>query len=617
MKKITIRSAVFLISALMLLSVCGCSEKTTFEIGENRSSISGENAADNEMDANNAENNNEDGDTAPTAKSGFSDNIYRNVQIYNNFEDYEADKHLNAAEIYKNLTYTPEMLYGEYVQEGLMDPKKRHIDYDNNIFLDYAANSSYMTIEVESSYSSSGKDTIEIGTLPCEMLSGTRTYDFDIRKLSKISKYHWMTLYFPQRTTSVLGNDGEYDYRETGITGAFYIENHKLIFTPLIKIEYDNDYKNVIEYELSDKNIEFEFRFDGGMITLKNSDGEKVSLVAKGLSEVYHYIDVEGFTASETSKIDNICGFDIYKGYHSDPDSTYIGCTVKLDNENDDYYFNNYDNLVAHFNEDGIMQFSWAEIDGTPHAYEFVYFYCGDDGLILTDGEKVYKYTASYSDYKLGAGVETTDDEELDKLSQGKVAAIAEKKKNLMEELKAAFEKEGISVAVNDDTGEIMLDSSVLFGVDQYEITDKGQEFLKKFIKAYSSVILKDDYEGFGSKIMVEGHTDSTGERKHNEELSRKRAEEVMNYCLSDKAGIDKDIKTDMEKLMEAVGYADDYPIFDEGGKEDPDKSRRVSFKFVIDMENASQLEAISEKSQVEDEEPEESEPADDDEKTE
>ena len=73
-------------------------------------------------------------------------------------------------------------------------------------------------------------------------------------------------------------------------------------------------------------------------------------------------------------------------------------------------------------------------------------------------------------------------------------------------------------------SGEIIMDSSVLFGVDQYEITDKGHEFLKKFIKAYSSVILKDDYEGFVSKIMVEGHTDSTGERKHNEERRRASA---------------------------------------------------------------------------------------------
>ena len=386
------------------------------------------------------------------------------------------------------------------------------------------------------------------------------------------------------------------------ITGSYYIEGHKLIFTPLSKLEYDEDYQNVIEYAFGDTTFEYDFAFVGGMVTLTNSAGESVTFTANGLSEKYHYNSVDGYAASESNKIDDICGFEIYKGYSSDPDSSYIGSTVRLDNPDDDYYFLNYRNLVVHFNEDGLMQFSWAEPDGTPHAYEFVYFYCGSDGLILTDGEKVYKYTASYSDYQLGASVETTNDETLGSLDQGKVAAIAEKKKNLMDELKAAFEKEKIAVEVNDDTGEIIMDSSVLFGVDQYEITDKGHEFLKKFIKAYSSVILKDDYEGFVSKIMVEGHTDSTGERKHNEELSQKRAEEVMNYCLSDDAGIDKTVKEDMKKLMEAVGYADDYPIFDEGGKEDQEKSRRVSFKFIIDMENASKLDAIEEKPQEEEE---------------
>ncbi len=600
MRKITLRSAAALLAAVMLLSVIGCSNKSTFEVGgepvQNGDSAA---AADDKAE-----------DNKPVdAEKPVSDNKFRHFQIYNNFEEYSPEKHLNAEEVFDKLTYIPQMFYGSYINEDLIDREETYLTGDDELIEKYAASANYMKLEVADKYSDDGTEEIEIGTLPMSMTAGNHG-NYDMRRLSKIRKYNWIWFEVPQKS-------GE-RYYVYDLQGTYYIEGSKLIFTPLVKIEYSEDYKEIIDYELSDKKIEFGFKFAGGMITLTNSDGESVTLTAeKFIEENYTWFSADGYVASEEDKIDNICGFDIEKYYSSYDDTWRIYSRVRLENKQDNYYFNDFDNVVAHFNEDGIMQFSWAERDGTPHAYEFVYFYCDDDGLILTDGEKVYKYTATYSDYKLGAGVETTNDEELGKLEQGKVAAIAEKKKNLMDELQAAFEKEGISVAVNDDTGEIMLDSSVLFGVDQYEITDKGQEFLKKFIKAYSSVILKDDYEGFVSKIMVEGHTDSTGERKHNEELSRKRAEEVMNYCLSDKAGIDKDVKTDMEKLMEAVGYADDYPIFDEGGKEDPDKSRRVSFKFVIDMENASQLEAISEKSQVEDEEPEESEPADDDEKTE
>ncbi len=612
MKKIMIRSAAALLSALMLLSVSGCSKKTIFEAGGDESPSSENNRSDAEGGTPAGGDGVTDESTggSDAASSGYSDNIYRNIQLYTNLEEYEAEKHLNAAEIFANMTYSPDMFCGKYVLEEAMDPEDRYIDGYGDTFKNYAAKAKYMDFEVESKFSSNGKDTVEIGTLPMEMTSGTRS-NYDIKRLRKISKYHWITFDYPKRTK--YSYEEEYTYRSTEITGAFYIEGHKLIFTPLTKLEYDDDYENVVDYALSDKSIEYEFKFEGGKITLTNSDGDSVTLVANGLSELYHYMSIDGYAASDANKIDDICGFDIYKGYlTSSADTMYIGSSVKLDNPDDEYYFNTYYNLVTHFNEDGIMQFSWAEQDGTPHAYEFVYFYCDSDGLILTDGEKVYKYTASYSDYKLGAGVETTDEETLGKLGQGQVAAIAEKKKNLMDELKAAFEKENIAVDVNDETGEIIMDSSVLFGVDQYEITDKGQEFLKKFIKAYSTVILKDDYEGFVSKIMVEGHTDSTGERSHNEELSQKRAEEVMNYCLSDKAGIDKTVKEDMKKLMEAVGYADDYPVFDEGGKEDMEKSRRVSFKFVIDMENASKLDAIEEKPQEEEEEPEttEEEPA-------
>ena len=488
------------------------------------------------------------------------------------------------------------MFYGSYVNEELIDEDNTYLSLDDELSEKYAASSKYMTLEVADEYSDNGKKEIMIGTLPMTMTAGNHT-GYKLGRLRKISKYNWINFVVPQK---IGDNYGDYD-----LTGAYYIEGSKLILTPLYYIEYSEDYTEIVDYELSDKKIEFEFKFAGGMITLTNSDGDSVTLSAEDFIEKdFTMLDCTCYATSEDDKIDNICGFHIEKYKYYD-NSWKIYSVVRLENENDKYYFNDFDNVVTHFSEDGIMNFSWAERDGTPHAYEFVYFLCDDDGLILTDGSKVYKYTATYSDYKLGAGIETTDDEALGNLNQGTVAAIAEKKKNLMEELKAAFEKENIAVEVNDETGEIMMDSSVLFGVDQYEITEKGQEFLKKFIKAYSSVILKDDYEGFVSKIMVEGHTDSSGERKHNEELSEKRATEVMNYCLSDNAGIDKNIKADMEKLMEAVGYADDYPIFDESGKEDPDKSRRVSFKFVIDMDNASKLDAIEENASAEEEEEE------------
>lgn len=50
------------------------------------------------------------------------------------------------------------------------------------------------------------------------------------------------------------------------------------------------------------------------------------------------------------------------------------------------------------------------------------------------------------------------------------------------------------------------MDSTVLFGGDSADLTNEGKEFLNKFVKAYTSIIYNEKYDGFISKTMVEGH---------------------------------------------------------------------------------------------------------------
>ncbi|MFH1436746.1 MAG: OmpA family protein [Pseudomonadota bacterium] len=74
-----------------------------------------------------------------------------------------------------------------------------------------------------------------------------------------------------------------------------------------------------------------------------------------------------------------------------------------------------------------------------------------------------------------------------------------------------------------------------------------------------------------GISIEVQGHTDDTGERDHNLELSQKRAESVMGYLVE--KGID-------EKRLEAKGYGPDKPIADNETKKGKEENRRVEFKI-------------------------------------
>lgn len=500
---------------------------------------------------------------------------------YTNFEEYEPETHLDAKEIYANLVYSPQMFYGDYVNEAAIDEGEAYASWNTEAYTKSAKE--YSTAKIKNDKG----NEYEIVDVPFGFKAGRNNF-YGNTAMEKIEKYNWMSMNFP-----VVKSDGSYSY--VNLDGAYYIEGNKLVFSYFTTYEVDKDNDNALDYKFTDTPLEFEFEFSGGRVTLKNGS-DSVTLTAEDFSPKLTSTSVTGYCLSQDT-IEDIISFGLSR---REPDeyTAILGDDMSIFNymnvntKRDDGYYDSHPNVVGHFYDDGIVKFSWADGDGTPHAYEFVYFCCGSDGLVLTDGEKKYYYNGSYSDYMLGRSVATTDDEKLENLNEDKVAAIAEKKKSLQDELMAAFEKEGISVECNEDTGEMMLDSSVLFEVDQYELSSSGEEFLNKFMKAYSSVILKDDYEGFVSKIMVEGHTDSTGERAHNEELSKNRAEEVLNYCVSDKTKIDSKVRSEMKSLMEAVGYADDYPILDEGGKEDMEKSRRVSFKFVIDMDNAEKLEA-------------------------
>ena len=80
---------------------------------------------------------------------------------------------------------------------------------------------------------------------------------------------------------------------------------------------------------------------------------------------------------------------------------------------------------------------------------------------------------------------------------------------------------------------------------------------------------------------MVEGHTAPVGNSSYEEglPLSEERAAVVKNYCLSltEYALQDGD--------LEDIGYSNSKPIKDKDGKVDMAASRRVSFRFIINLD--------------------------------
>lgn len=161
---------------------------------------------------------------------------------------------------------------------------------------------------------------------------------------------------------------------------------------------------------------------------------------------------------------------------------------------------------------------------------------------------------------------------------------LVEKKEDLLADLIDAFENEGIEVSVNQETGELALDSSVLFGGDSATLTDEGKQFLNRFLNVYTSVIFSEKYDGFISKTIIEGHTAPLKGSTYESglPLSKERAENVKAYCTSSEIQIDT---SKLASSLEAEGLSNSKPVYKSDGAVDLSASRRVSFRFLINLD--------------------------------
>ena len=164
---------------------------------------------------------------------------------------------------------------------------------------------------------------------------------------------------------------------------------------------------------------------------------------------------------------------------------------------------------------------------------------------------------------------------------QDKLDKIIGIRSELIEALKKEFENSDLHIAVDEQTGAITLDSSVLFEYNKYELKSTGQEFLAEFLPRYVNVLMDSRYRDYVSEIVIEGHTDTDGNYLFNLDLSQKRAFAVARYCLSE----DNDVLStrqieNLRDVIAATGRSYSNPIYDADGNVDMEASRRVEFLF-------------------------------------
>ena len=458
------------------------------------------------------------------------------------------DESIDPASIYSTVEYTEEMLHGCYVlndKEKDLKKFRKEIPFED---VDFANGTLSLTVL---------PTAVFLGT---ENMSCTET-DFAYGEFRETGEDNLAVIEFSTKDQCAQ------------MPCTFEVAGDKITFEYIRKT---NDEGEALDYEKSGIKFQYEFRLAGPNI-----------IFTKGEDTV----ELKAYCFTENTDS------ELWMSAYSTPGSPLIN---ELDNfgnlisiwtfgcKRDGSY---YDRAAFRLTDDGVFtvclegENEEGESEKTVEQYAYIvssnagflpYF-----GVTLFDGEKVYSYTDTASSREerilTEAGVDT------ESLSDEELKNIAEKKSDLFDQLYDEFKAQGVEVTIDRSTGEIAMDASALFGGDSAVITEAGKELIDKFLAAYTSIIYNEDYEGFISKPLIEGHIAPQSGITYEEglPLSQQRAEAVREYCLSSETG------TDSERLaseLEAVGMSNSKPVYDNDGNVDIAASRRVSFTLIVDI---------------------------------
>ncbi len=148
----------------------------------------------------------------------------------------------------------------------------------------------------------------------------------------------------------------------------------------------------------------------------------------------------------------------------------------------------------------------------------------------------------------------------------------------IIEELTQVLEESGLEVSVDENTGDICLNSTIMFDTNSAEVKEAGRKFIRKFLPVYLDVLMKPEYQEYIGVIIIEGYTDNKGTYVANLELSQQRASNVMRYCLE--IDLSDEQKEYLRQKITATGRSCANLIYKANGRVDLNASRRVEFKF-------------------------------------
>lgn len=477
---------------------------------------------------------------SPKEESSTTDNII----FKNNDEDVlgKPETELNPQEVYSNLEYSTKMFYGDYRILGGEDAEQNF--FNQTPLIDF---------EVD--------NTTKSTSLPFRIQAGPHTLN---NIITNVNTHEWMCLYFKSETNNQVTQ-----------LFSYVVEGNKLTLTALEEYNYDKETQK-IQYSMTDKVLEYSFSFSGTKITL-SLGSDKVELYT-GLADNKdtQYFQCDNYYSDKNNLLD---GLDHFKFFYNEKRIERTSFYVSEYNP-ESFTGNKIKNGVGVLSVNGLFTFTVPRKSGTK-THQYVYFYCGNDGIILTDGNNTYYYNADASDVRrsiIGGNISFEDTAKLGNMSERQLTILKKNKNDLFDELKSAYKESQVPVVINEESGEVSLNTAILFPKDRYDIHLDGRYALNKFVNIYSAIAFAKKYDGFISKVLVEGHTNTQGEYDINMTLSENQAKSVMDYSsLITKS-------PQLKAVMQSVGCGPDRPVYSPDGSVDMTASCRVAFRFIVKL---------------------------------
>ena len=123
------------------------------------------------------------------------------------------------------------------------------------------------------------------------------------------------------------------------------------------------------------------------------------------------------------------------------------------------------------------------------------------------------------------------------------------------------------AVAAIGSAKQLSLNALYLFNTNEAKIKPAAKTDLDKIV---SELKANPNYD-----VVINGHTDSTGNKKLNQKLSLDRANAIKTYILTKAPTLKAKIK------FQTNGYAEEYPVATNNTPEGREKNRRVEVFFI------------------------------------